>query len=225
MIIVSDLDGTLIDVRDRFIHAQINALADFGYTVIVEQISPLVEFTMDYDQFLGGLDISLSQDELIQYFLRIEQEFYKGWQHSFVFPGVIEALNTIRPRVDTLRLITSRAWVEETRQEVKHFGLDQVFNRHVYTRGDLARSEGVEEVPLYPFLDHRQRLIQLAIADENYQDNEVLVLGDSPNEMQAAQELGFTSVGVLTGFYTIKALQPFCTHIIDSVAEIETLLK
>lgn len=225
MILVSDLDGTLIDVRDRFIHAQINALADFGYTVTVEQVSSLVKFTMDYEQFLGGLDISLSQEELIQYFPRIEQEFYKGWKHSFVFPGVIEALNTIRPRVDALCLITSRAWVEETRQEIKHFGLDLVFNRHVYTRGDLAHAEGVEEVPLYPFLDHRQRLIQLAIADVDNHDDEVWVLGDSPNEMQAAQGLGFISVGVLTGFYTPKALQPFCAHIIDSVAEIETLLK
>jgi phosphoglycolate phosphatase-like HAD superfamily hydrolase len=222
-VLVSDLDGTLLDVRDRFIHAQINALADFGYTVTIDQINPLVEFTMDYEQFLGGLSISFSPEELFQYLLRIEQEFYKGWQYSFVFPGVIEALRRVRPRVDALRLITSRAWVDETREEVKHFGLDQLFDRQVYTRGDLAREEGVKEVPLYPFSDHRQRLIQLAIADISIKDD-VWVLGDSPNEVRAAQKLGYTTVGVLTGFFSPQALKPFCAHIIESVAKIESLL-
>jgi phosphoglycolate phosphatase-like HAD superfamily hydrolase len=222
-ILVSDLDGTLLDVRDRFIHAQINALADFGYTVAVEQVTPLMEFTMDYEQFLGGLDIPFSKDDLDRYFVRIEQEFYKGWQYSFVFPGVIEALKEVRPRVEALRLITSRAWVEETRQEVNHFGLAVLFDHQVVTRGDLARAEGVEEVPLYPFLNHRQRLIQLAIADLETKDD-VWVLGDSPNEMQAAQGLGYTTVGVLTGFYTPEALDPFCTHVLKSVANIGTLL-
>jgi phosphoglycolate phosphatase-like HAD superfamily hydrolase len=222
-ILVSDLDGTLLDVQDRFIHAQVNALADFGYTVSVEQIIPLVEFTMDYEQFLGGLDIQLSGEDLVRYFLRIEQEFYKGWQYSFVFPGVIEALKQVRPRVDALRLVTSRAWVDETRVEVQHFGLDRLFDNTVVTRGDLARAEGVEEVPLYPFKEHRQRLIQLAIADLDCQDD-VWVLGDSPNEMDAAQGLGYTTVGVLTGFYTPETLNPFCTHVLSSVADIGSLL-
>ncbi len=221
-ILISDLDGTLLDVRDRFIYAQVNALAEFGYTVTADQVYPLVEYTVDYDQFLGGLDISFSQKELIQYFLCVEQEFYKGWQYSFVVPGAIEGLKLVRPKVDALRLITSRAWIKETRQEVKHFGLDQVFDRLICTRGDLAQSEGVSEVPLYPFNDHRQRLIQLAISDlENH--NDVWVIGDSPNEMEAAKGLNYTTVGVLTGLHTTKALKPFCTYILSSVAEIDSL--
>jgi phosphoglycolate phosphatase-like HAD superfamily hydrolase len=224
-IIVSDLDGTILDVRDRFAHAQVNALASCGYTVTVDQVSPIMHlaYSMDYANFLGGLDISITQDKLVQYFSRIEEEFYKGWQHSFVFPGTIEALKAVRPRVDALRLITSRAWVEETRREVESFGLDQVFDRHVFTRGDLAREEGVNEVPLYPFSEHRQRLIKLAIADLDNQDD-VWVIGDSTDEMQTAQKLNAITVGVLTGFFTKQDLKPFCTHIIDSIADISTLL-
>lgn len=222
-IIVSDLDGTLLDVRDRFAHAQVNALASFGYTVTVDQVYPLVQFTMDYMNFLSGLEISFSPDELVQYFLRIEEEFYKGRQYSFVLPGTIEALKAVRPRVEALRLITSRAWVEETRREVESFGLDQLFDHQVFTRGDLARAEGVTEVPLYPFSEHRQRLIKLAIADLDNQDD-VWVIGDSTDEMQAAQELNVTTVGVLTGFFTKQDLEPHCTHIIASIADISTLL-
>jgi phosphoglycolate phosphatase-like HAD superfamily hydrolase len=224
-IIVSDLDGTILDVRNRFAHAQVNALASCGYTVTVDQVSPLMQlaFAMDYANFLGGLDISMTPDKLVQYFSRIEEEFYKGWQHSFVFPGTIEVLKAVRPRVDALRLITSRAWVEETRREVEFFGLDQVFDHHVFTRGDLARVDGVNEVPLYPFFEHRQRLIKLAIADLDNQDD-IWVIGDSTVEMQTAQKLNATTVGVLTGFSTKQDLEPFCSHILDSIADFSTLL-
>jgi phosphoglycolate phosphatase-like HAD superfamily hydrolase len=224
-IIISDLDGTILDIRNRFAHAQVNALASCGYTVTVDQVSPLMHlaFAMDYANFLSGLDISITSDKLAEYFSRIEEEFYKGWQHSFVFPGTFEALKTVRPRVDALRLITSRAWVEETRREVEVFGLDQVFNHHVFTRGDLAREDGVKEVPLYPFFEHRKRLIKLAVADLDNQDD-IWVIGDSTVEMQTAQKLNATTVGVLTGFSTKQDLEPFCTHILDSIADIPTLL-
>ena len=178
---------------------------------------------MDYEQFLKGVNVSFSRNELVRYFLLVEQEFYKGWQHSFVFPGVIEALKKARERVDALRLITSRAWVEETRQEVKHFGLDQVFDRQVCTRGDLAQAEGVEEVPLYPYKEHRQRLINLAIIDLDT-NSDVWVLGDSPSEMGTAKEIGYTTVGVLTGFYRRETLEPFCDYILNSAADINSII-
>ena len=154
----------------------------------------------------------------------IEQEFYKGWQHSQVFPGAREALQSIRPQLTALRLITSRAWVEETRREVKAFGLDPLFDQHVFTRGDLARAEGVAEIPLYPYLEHRQRLIQLSINDVEVQDT-VWVLGDSPNEMRAAKGLNYIAVGVLTGFASKADLEPICDYILNSVADITTLLE
>ena len=178
---------------------------------------------MDYENFLNGLDIKFSQDELIKYFLLVEQEFYKGWQYSFVFPGVIDALKKVRQGIDALRLITSRAWIEETRQEVKHFGLDTVFDRLVCTRGDLAQVEGVAEVPLYPYNEHRQRLINLAIADlDDIAD--VWVLGDSPIEMDAAKQVGYTTVGVLTGFYSRERMELYSDYLIESAADINSLL-
>ncbi|MFX0168353.1 MAG: HAD family hydrolase [Candidatus Hodarchaeota archaeon] len=223
LVLVSDLDGTLINVKDRFAHAQVNALAQLGYTITVEQVAPFVQYMMDADKFLTGLGISLESSEILQYLALVEREFYQGWHHSYVIPGVIEALLRVRPRVDALRLITSRAWIADTHKEVEAFGLDQVFNHHVYTRGHLAKAEGVDEIPLFPFLDHRQRLIQLAIADIDSPDI-VWVIGDSPNEMKAAWDLGLITVGVLTGFSTAEELEPFCTHILNSAAEITTLL-
>jgi phosphoglycolate phosphatase-like HAD superfamily hydrolase len=224
LVLISDLDGTLLNVQNRFYHAQVNGLARLGYNITIDQVVPNMKYAMEVENtFLNALGISLSDDELLQYFAFVEQEFYKGWNHSFVFPDVIEALQLVSSRVGALRLITSRAWIEETRQEIKAFELDQIFHEHVYTRGDLAVAEGVEQIPLYPFLDHRRRLIQLAIADIDSPD-EVWVMGDSPSEMEAAHGLGYITVGVLTGFSSANDLAPFSTHIIDSVANITTLL-
>jgi phosphoglycolate phosphatase-like HAD superfamily hydrolase len=224
LVLISDLDGTLLDFRNRFYHAQVNALTRLGFNVTIDQVAPNMKYAMEVENtFLNALGISLTNDEIVQYFTLVEEEFYKGWEHSFVFPNVIDALQLIRSRVGALRLITSRAWIEETRQEVKAFGLDQIFNEHVYTRGDLAVVEGVDEIPLYPFLEHRRRLIKLAISDIDTPDD-VWVMGDSPSEMEAAHGLGFTTVGVLTGFSPADQLAPFSTYILDSVADITTLL-
>ncbi|MFW9831572.1 MAG: HAD family hydrolase [Candidatus Thorarchaeota archaeon] len=222
-IIISDLDGTILDVRKRFVHAQINSLKFLGFDISPDDILPLVQFTMDASKFLGGLNLSLSNTQFREYILQIEQEFYKGWTHSYVIPGVIKTLNAIRPKLDALRLITSRAWLEETEREVERFGLNEVFDNHVYSRGHLARSEGVEEIPLYPFDEHRQRLIRLAIADlKNH--GEVWVIGDSPEEMQAAKGLGYITIGVLTGFASKEDLAPYATYVLDSVADLDQLI-
>lgn len=222
-IVVSDLDGTLLDVRERFVQAQINSLRSLGFNVKAEDVYPHVQYTMDAPKFLQGLNLNLTNEQLLTYFNRIEQEFYKAWQHSFVVPGAIETLTEIRSRLTALRLITSRAWVEETEHEVETFGLDKVFDNHVFSRGHLARAEGVKEVPLYPFDEHRQRLILFAITDVKDQD-EIWVIGDSPEEMHAAQGLGYNTIGVLTGFATKEDLTPYTTHILESVAELGQLL-
>lgn len=222
-VLVSDLDGTLLDIKDRFAYSQVAALAQLGYDVTLEQIYPFIRYTLDAEKFLSSLNIFLSSSELFQYIKEIEKAFYINWQTSQLFPGVIDALNVIRTRVQALRLITSRAKVEETRQEVQAFGLDKIFNHHVYTRGDLALLEGIDEFPLYPFDAHRQRLIQLAISDIENPD-QVWIVGDSPEEMKAAKGLDYITVGVLTGFFTKQDLEPFADYILDSVANISKLL-
>ena len=43
-------------------------------------------------------------------------------------------------------------------------------------------------------------------------------------DVEAAKEVGYTTVGVLTGFYLHEAMKPLCDYIIDSVADINSLL-
>jgi phosphoglycolate phosphatase-like HAD superfamily hydrolase len=221
-VILSDLDGTLLEVRERFAIAQAATLLSLGYKVPVSRLRSLYRFCLDAEKLLDILGISLTSEELHQYYVRISNEFLANWQRSKLIPGVKEAFENLKSRTKTMRIITSRREIQKTREEVHKFGLDRIFDG-VFTRGDLALVEGVEEVPLYPFLEHRQRLIQLALGGLVLQSI-VWVIGDSPAELEAAKGLGFFTVGVLTGFADHKDLEPFADHILDSAADIGQII-
>ncbi|MFX1564285.1 MAG: HAD family hydrolase [Promethearchaeota archaeon] len=221
-VLLSDLDGTLLDVRERFAYAQAAALSSLGHEVSVTRLQSLYRFCLDAFKLLKILDITLTPKELVQYYRSVSTEFLANWEHSRVVPGVKEAFDELRSRVKTMRIITSRNEIHETRNEIHTFGLDRIFDG-VYTRGDLAQIDGVEEVPLYPFNEHRQRLIRLALDDLDHK-GVVWVLGDSPAELESVKVLGFIGVGVLTGFADRVDLEPYADYIIDSAAEIRQLI-
>jgi len=221
-VLVSDLDGTVLDCRERIARAQVVALRAVGYEVDLERLVALYRFSLDSSQLLGVLGIHLSPRELARYYSVMDEEFYRGWRWSRVFPGALETLERLRPRMGGMRLITSRRRVQETRREFRAFGLDRVFDG-LFTRGDLAQDERVGEVPLRPFVAHRRRLIRLAIRDLDH-GGEVLVVGDTAGELEAARSLGFVTVGVLTGLADREDLEPYADHIIPSIAEIDRLI-
>ncbi len=219
---LSDLDGTLIDTRERAIHAHTNGLQALGYEVTLEQIRSLYKYSFDARDLLNRLNIHLSDTEFIQYIIGFRDHFFANWQLSQVIPGAFDALKQIQPLTDHMRIITSRQAINQTRQEVQRFGFHRCFEK-IFTRGDLAQAEGKERIPLFPFLPHRRRLIQLALRDVK-SEGDVWIVGDSAGELEAAQNLGFVTIGVLTGFGATEDLKPFANHILSSVAEIEQLI-
>jgi phosphoglycolate phosphatase-like HAD superfamily hydrolase len=221
-VFISDLDGTLIDTRERAIQAHVDALQTIDYAVEANQIRSLYRFSLNSRDLLSRLNLQLSESEFIKYVHGFRDSFYENWQLSEVFPGAIEALQKVQSQVEYMRLITSRHYTEQTRREIQRFGLHRYFDK-ILTRGDLAHAEGTDRIPLIPFLPQRRRLIQLALQDIKA-DGEVWVVGDSVNEIKAAQSLGFVAIGVLTGYSTKDDLAPFAEHIINSISEIVQLI-
>jgi phosphoglycolate phosphatase-like HAD superfamily hydrolase len=221
-VFLSDLDGTLIDISDRLVHAHHEALHQFGHLIDIERLHSLSLAMLRTKQLLTSLNIRLSSIELSRYNKVVSEHFYNDWKHSTLFPGALEALESLRAVTPTMRLITSRRHIDTTRREVRRLGLYNLFET-VFTRGDLALAEGVDTVPLLPFVPHRRRLIQLALQDLDHR-GEVWVAGDTPGELKAAKDLGFTAIGVLSGFAEREDLEPFAHHILDSIAEIGSLI-
>lgn len=219
---LSDLDGTLIDTRERAIHAHSSGLHTVGYTVLPKQIRSLYQYSFDARDLLNRLNIHLSDTEFAKYLTGFRQYFFSAIAHSHVFPGTINALKEIQPFTEHMRIITSRQDGQQARQEVKHFGLHSWFEE-IFTREDLAIAEGKERVGLFPFVPHRKRLIRLALQDVK-SEGDVWVVGDSAGELEAANSQGCVTIGVLTGFGTKEDLSPFATHVVNSIADIVHLI-
>ncbi len=220
--LVSDFDGTLLDVRKRFTKALVTTLRSLGIDVNFDQLMAHYNVSLNVEDLTKVLGIELSPQDLQHYAQRIDDEFFSNWRQSRMIPGVVDALEAVRPKLKAMRLITSRRRIRETRLEVRYFGIEHIFDKF-FTRGDLAIAEGVEEIPLYPFLAHRQRLIKLALSDlKKYK--KVWILGDTPRELEAGKTLGFKTIGVLSGFAKRKDIEPFADHILDSAADLEQVI-
>jgi phosphoglycolate phosphatase-like HAD superfamily hydrolase len=219
---LSDLDGTLIDTRERAIHAHSNGLQAVGYTVLPSQIRSLYHYSFDTRDLLNRLNVHLSESEYIKYLSGFRKYFFSAIHHSRVFPATIHALKQLRPLTEHMRIITSRQDSQQAHQEIKHFELDSWFE-DIITRGDLAIAEGQDRIPLFPFVPHRRRLIKLALKDVKI-EGDVWVVGDSKGELEAAKSLGCVTIGVLTGVGTTDDLTPVATHVINSFADIVHLI-
>ncbi len=219
---ISDLDGTLLDVRERTAHAHRTALHQAGYDIDLQQIRKLNRFSLDARDLLSKLNIKLTSRELRRYIRNLQHAFYAGWYYARVVPGAFDALHTIHKRTQAMRLITSRHVTEITKLEVRKFRLEKWFDR-VLTRGDLAQAEGVSLIPMIPFVPHRRRLIKLALIDVE-PNGEVWLVGDTAGELEAAKSIGCVTVGVLTGVALREDLTPYANYIIDSIADIGQLI-
>jgi len=219
---LSDLDGTLIDTRERAIHAHTSGLQALGYPVTVNQIRNLYRYSFDTRDLLNRLNIQLSESDFSKCITGFRDYFFANPELSHVFPDTFEVLRQIQSLTDHRRIITSRQDSQQAQQEIKRFGLHKWFE-NIYTRGDLAAAERKDHIPLFPFLPHRRGLIRLALQDIKT-EGEVWVVGDSAGELEAAKSLGCVTIGVLTGFGTHEDLAPFANHIFNSFAEIVQLI-
>ncbi len=219
---LSDLDGTLIDTRERAIQAHAQALRPLGYSVTPDQIRNLYRYAFDSRDFLNRLNVHLSDSDFIQYLTNFRGHFFSHPELSYVIPGTLEVLTQLQSRTNHMRVVTSRHDIQLTQQEMRLHGLYKWFEA-IYTRGDLAQAQGKERVPLFPYLPQRRALIQLALQDVKA-EGEVWVVGDSASELEAAKGLGCVTIGVLTGFGTPDDLAPFANHVLNSFAEIVQLI-
>jgi phosphoglycolate phosphatase-like HAD superfamily hydrolase len=219
---LSDLDGTLIDTRERAIHAHSSGLHAIGFEITPDQIRNLYRYSFDTRDLLNRLNVQLSDHEFNNYLLGFREFFFTNSELSHVFPGTLNALEQIRPQTEHMRIITSRQDSQQARNEIRRFGLHKWFEA-IFTRGDLAKTEGKDRIPLFPYLPQRRRLIRLALQDVKA-DGDVWVVGDSAGELEAAKSLGCVTIGVLTGFGTSEDLAPFASHVFDSFEGIVQLI-
>jgi HAD superfamily hydrolase (TIGR01509 family) len=178
--VILDMDGTLIDSNAAHVHAWVEALRDHGREVSEKDIWPWVG--MGGDNLLpAAVRISKQSPEGKAIAERRGEIFRSRYlPHLKPFPKVRPLLE--RMRADGLRLAVATSSPEdEVKKAIAIVGIGDLLEETT-SASDAARSKPDPDV------------VQAALARLKLTAGEVLMLGDTPYDIQAAGKVG---IGVL----------------------------
>ena len=197
-----DLDGTLIDVRNRHYAAYADAIRSLG-------LAPLGEASYWQRRRGGASSAELTEDEAARarflegFIERIEQPSYLSMDE--IIPGAIEALDALHASY-ALVLVTLRRHRAALHVQLARLGLAHRF--------DAVLSPGREGAS-------KASLIRAALLPSDGS----IVVGDSEADVETARTLRLTAICVTTGVRDrtfLRALAP--DLLIDSVMELPMAL-
>lgn len=192
--VLLDVDGTLIDSNDAHASAWVRALREHGYTVAFERVRRMIG--MGGDKLLpavtGGLDAESEAGKQI------------GDRRRQVF--LTEFLPTLRPtdgarallerlRADGLRLVVaSSAQEEELQPLLERAGVADLIEARA-SSDDAGRSKPDPDI------------IHAALQQARWEPHDVVLLGDTPYDIEAAKNAGVATVAVRCGGWSTDRLR------------------
>jgi phosphoglycolate phosphatase-like HAD superfamily hydrolase len=213
-VVLFDVDGTLIDTggaggrswsqfRDAFgVDGDIRRFSEVGMT------DPVVA----RETFEGTLGREPTTDEVIRlmmrYVLRLPEEVASSPGYR-VMPGVHDLLERLVAADTLLGLVTGNiegaAHIKITRAGLQRFFLFGGYGSDSAVRSDLTRAAIARAE---------------ALSGRDIDPSEVLVVGDTPRDIEAAHGAGAIAVGVATGEYSVDQLREGgADHVLRSFAD------
>ena len=215
-----DLDGTLIDINQREIEVIYDTVNHFGITVSKSKVKQLCVQLPSYTDVFEKLGPGLI-NKAVKYWTAA---FVKRYHFSVLREGVEPTLKALS-RKNSLMCVTSRETLAEVSRELKFFGIDELF-RDFVTRDVAAKHFGLTSLPLFPYQEQRRKLYQCALAIAKSSPEDTVVIGDMGRELIPAQELGITTVGLVTYESRKEELQEASDFVISNITQLpKTLLE
>ena len=204
MIILFDLDGTLIDSTEAILESFHNSFDVFNYPHPTDEaIKALVGHPLDV--MYAGLGVS---KERVWDFVDVYKEHYRkiSTQKTVLLKNAKEAVE-IAHEFATLGIVTTKTG-KYSRVLMEHFGLMDKFSVLI------GREDVVEPKPnAEPILKALERL--------NAANEEVWMVGDTTMDLLAAKNAGVNAIGVLDGYGTREELAKECNNLLeDSLAAV-----
>jgi beta-phosphoglucomutase-like phosphatase (HAD superfamily) len=205
--VIFDIDGTLVDSVDAHARSWQQAFARFGHEIDVHEIRAQIGKGGDQlmPVFLSPEELDCEGHDLEA----LRSEIFKNdyLPHVQAFPGVRPLFQRIVDRGSVIALASS-AKGEELETYKRLTGI-----------GDLiaaaTSSEDAERSKPYPDI-FAAALDRLKLAAED-----VIVVGDSPYDAQAATTLGLRCIGVLCGGFSTHALRDAgCIQLYEDPADL-----
>ena len=188
VILIFDLDGTLVDSNQQIAGSLNNARSDLGFSILPQEFYD-ENIGLPVDDLMGDLSLNEHQrGKLVTRFREyLTQEVRKG--ETRVFPGVQEVLESLTFMGIPIAIATNKP-TNIAMEVVAHSELAQ-FEIFV---------QGVDGFPPKP----NPEVIQRVLA--NFPNRAAIMIGDRSEDMAAAMAANIHSVGIAKGSHSAKLL-------------------
>jgi phosphoglycolate phosphatase len=209
--IIFDLDGTLSDSREGIFNAYDHVIEKLkikspGQEARMTLIGPPLQKGFADVFGLKGTDIESA--------VKVFREYYatKGLYENVLYNGIENLLGKLNLAGAILYVATSK-YSAYANQVLKYFGIDGYFKE-------------VSGADYNGFHASKVDLVAGIIRRNDIRDPlEVVIIGDTRYDIEAAAELGIDSIGVTYGFSSLAEITAFDPdYIVESVADLEHLL-
>ncbi|WP_438006839.1 HAD family hydrolase [Sorangium sp. So ce321] len=191
--VIFDVDGTLIDSNDAHARAWVDALEEFGHKVQFEEVRRRIG--MGGDKLLPEVTgISIESPEGKKMSARCSEIFMKQLLPELrAFPGTKELLEELHRRGIKI-VIASSAQKEKLRELLKLTGADGVIESAT-SSSDAEKSKPDPDI------------VEAALGNLELPHSEVVMIGDTPYDVEAAARAGLRTIGFRSGGWTDSGLK------------------
>jgi len=183
--VIFDVDGTLVDSNDQHARAWVDALAEAGFQVPYEKVRPLIG--MGGDKVLPMLTgIEADDDRGKRMAERREQIFAERYLPQVrAFPGARDLL--VRLRAEGLRLgVASSSKEDMLKRLLALVGAEDLLE--ATTSSDDAENSKPDP-----------DIVKAALKRLGERPEDVVMIGDTPYDIEAATRAGIKSIGFRSG--------------------------
>jgi len=190
--VIFDVDGTLVDSNDAHAQSWVDTFVEAGYDVPFEKVRPLIG--MGGDKLLPKtIGISRDSDEgrkLVERRGRIFQSKYLPRLQAL--PGARELV--LRVKQDGLKaIVATSAKDDELKGLLKAARVEDLMEEKA-TASDAKRSKPDPDI------------VEAAVEESGTSSKHLLMIGDTPYDIEAATRAGIRTIGFLSGGWSREAL-------------------
>jgi HAD superfamily hydrolase (TIGR01549 family) len=191
--VLLDVDGTLIDSNDAHAHAWVDAGAEFGHAIEFAEVRRLIG--MGGDKVLPRLTgLEEESDEGARLLERRGEIFRERYLSQLqALPGAVDLVRRLQAEGKTLVVATS-ASEEDLGPLLEQVGLDDLLQQ-------ATNSDDADESKPSP------DIVEAALAKTKEDASNVVMIGDTPYDVEAARRAGVRIIGVECGGWTAGELE------------------
>lgn len=223
-IVLFDIDGTLLKsggvgrvAMERALSSVFGSTGRAEYHYDGKTDRQIVRDLMKHEGFSDD-EIDQQMDALLgQYVSGLTEELASGTRNVLLLPGVVELLDALERQDNVViglltgniqqgaRAKLTAAGIDPSRFKVNAFGSDH------------------EHRPKLPAVAQQRARELLGIHVEG---NRLVVIGDTPADIQCGEEIGARAIGVATGRYSVADLARYNPYaVFESLADTNALLR